>query len=57
MGLAHVGQHVRAVLAHEFAAGLREYLRKRRRDPRDDLVRYLRANLPPVGGWEGPSAM
>ncbi len=43
--------------AQEMAAGLREYLRKRRRDPRDELVRYLRTHLPPVGGWEGPTGM
>ena len=43
--------------AGDLAAGLREFLRKRKRDPRAELVAYLRTNLPPVGGWEGPSAM
>ena len=43
--------------AQDFANGLRGYLRKRKQDPRDELLKYLRTHLPPVGGWDGPSAL
>ena len=42
--------------ARELGQSLRSWLRKRKNDPKDELVKYLSTNLPPVGGWQGPSA-